>query len=75
MMMRMMMSLISHFLFNVTLSNSATGTTIKKNTRDLVMKVREQMMMKVMTKRVMGMIRMIINDTYKSVPSQSVIIM
>ena len=43
MMMRMMMSLTSHFLSNVTLSNSATGRTIEIDASDLVMKVGEQL--------------------------------
>ncbi len=39
----MMMSLTSHFLSNVTLSNSATGRTIEIDASDLVMKVDEQL--------------------------------
>ena len=62
-------------IFNVTLSNSATGTTIAKDTRYLASNLfNEQIMIKVMTKRMMGMIRMNINDTYNSVPSQSVMV-
>ncbi len=39
----MIMSLTSHFLSNVTLSNSATGRTIEIDARDLVMKVGEEL--------------------------------